>query len=324
MSTAVPSWLDRLVDDAAIFPPGNAPLPRAVEAHREYETAPYAALVGPFVVSDLKLPDLVEVVSTSSTTGPTSSTTGPTSSTSGPTSEADGLAVSVVVNGGAGALEPAVRWATRSGVLDLRSLEIAVRDDDSGALTHNAKRIVTAVDQLMANGDLDDDTALYVEPPRLYGEAPGHGWLAALDEIAAMNLRLKFRTGGADADAFPGAHELATLIGAALDRELHFKCTAGLHNALRHRDDETGFEHHGFLNVLLATRASLDGAGIDDVAAILETTDAATIREAVKDAEPGLDSARRWFTSFGSCSVLEPLEDLIDLDLLPDLPLEHA
>ena len=25
-----------------------------------------------------------------------------------------------------------------------------------------------------------------------------------------------------------------------------------------------------------------------------------------------LASARRWFTSFGSCSVLEPLEDLLD------------
>jgi hypothetical protein len=35
-------------------------------------------------------------------------------------------------------------------------------------------------------------------------------------------------------------------------------------------------------------------------------------------------SARRWFTSIGSCSVLEPLEDLVDLDLLPDLSQESA
>ena len=109
------------------------------------------------------------------------------------------------------------------------------------------------------------------------------------------------RTGGATGDSFPSSGELAACIAAALDRELPFKCTAGLHNALRHRDDESGFEHHGFLNVLLATRASIDETG-----------------------SGGLVSARRWFTSFGSCSVLEPLQDLVELDLLPDLQLESA
>jgi hypothetical protein len=29
-----------------------------------------------------------------------------------------------------------------------------------------------------------------------------------------------------------------------------------------------------------------------------------------------LAGARRWFTSFGSCSVTDPLEDLVGLDLL--------
>lgn len=299
--TPIPSWLTGLVDDAAIFPPGNSPLPEAVAAHREYRTAPYAALVGPFVVSDTRLPDLLEV---STTTEP--------------------LAVSVVVSGGAGSLEPAVRWATRSGALDLRSLEIVLRDDDTGAIVHNARRILTAVDQLVSSGELDDEVPVYVEPPRLYGAPPTPGWLGALDEIAAMDHRLKFRTGGADADAFPAAHEIAASIEAAIDREVAFKCTAGLHNALRHRDDASGFEHHGFLNVLLATRATLDSAGIDEVAAVLEEQDAATLTARLRDVgDPGLESARRWFRSFGSCSVLEPLEDLVDLDLLPDPPLEH-
>jgi hypothetical protein len=181
------------------------------------------------------------------------------------------------------------------------------------------------VDQLRASGDLDDDTPVYVEPPRLTAPEPAASWLAALDEVAALDLRLKLRTGGVSADAFPGSAELATCIDAALDRELRFKCTAGLHNALRHRDMESGFEHHGFLNVLAATRAALDGAAPADVVHLLEATDAATVLKALDAAGPdGLASARRWFTSFGSCSVLEPLEDLIDLDLLPDLPLERA
>lgn len=38
-----------LLDDAAVFPPGNAPVPAAVRAHRGHHEAWYAALVGPFV-----------------------------------------------------------------------------------------------------------------------------------------------------------------------------------------------------------------------------------------------------------------------------------
>ena len=48
-------------------------------------------------------------------------------------------------------------------------------------------------------------------------------------------------------------------IDAALDRETPFKCTAGLHRAVRHTGDD-GFEHHGFLNVLVATRLPSTGA----------------------------------------------------------------
>jgi hypothetical protein len=300
---AIPEPYRELVDDAAIFPPGNAPLPEAVSAHRQHLAAAHAGLVGPFVVSDVRLPELIETVG-------------------GEAAPAGPLAVSVVVSGGAGAVEPAVRWATGAGSLDLRCVEIALRDEAD--LAHNARRMVTAVDQLLADGVLDDGVRVYVEPPRLHGQPP-HSWLAALDELAAMDLRLKFRTGGVTPEAFPDATELATSLAAALDRELAFKCTAGLHNALRHQDEQQGFEHHGFLNVLLATRASLDGAGTDEVAAVLDETDATLIRERLDELGPDrLVATRRWFTSFGSCSVLEPLQDLIDLHLIPDPRLEPA
>jgi hypothetical protein len=228
-----------------------------------------------------------------------------------------------VVTGGAGAIEPAVRWAARAEELDVVGLELGLRDESD--LPRNARRTTTVIDQLRASGDLDDDVPVYVEPPRLLGPEPAPSWLSALDEIAALDLGLKLRTGGLTADSFPSAAEVAAFIDAGLDRELRFKCTAGLHNALRHRDQESGFEHHGFLNVLAATRAALDGAAPADVVHLLEAADAATVLKALDAAGPdGLASARRWFTSFGSCSVLEPLEDLIDLDLLPDLPLERA
>jgi hypothetical protein len=304
MPETVPAHLAGLVDDAAVFPPGNLPLDAAVPAHRAHRRAPYAPLVGPFVVSDGRLPDLLEEV------GDETPETG----------DPAPLPVTVVVTGGAGALEGAVRWTTRSGLLDLRGLEIALRGSDTGELAHNARRIVTAVDALVAAGELDDEVPVYVEPPRFHAPEPPYSWLAALDELATADLRVKLRTGGVEADAFPGAAELAASVAASLDRELRFKCTAGLHNALRHTGDGTGFEHHGFLNVILATRASLDGAPVEEVAAVLEERDAAVLLgrwEAAGDA--GITSARRWFTSFGSCSVDEPVEDLVELGLLPHL-----
>ena len=65
-------------------------------------------------------------------------------------------------------------------------------------------------------------------------------WFAAADAVAEAGLRLKFRTGGLEAAAFPPAHALARWIDAALDRETPFKCTAGLHHAVRHTDADTG------------------------------------------------------------------------------------
>ena len=213
----MPSHLHGLVKDAAVFPPGSLPLAEAVAAHARHRAASYGDLVGPLVVTDAMLPDLPALVPGDQPLG-----------------------VAVVVAGGAGALLPAVRWTVRSDRLGLRGLDVALRDSATGEVAHNARRIVTAVDQLVADGELDDEVPVHVEPPRLYGAPPTPDWLGALDEIAAMDHRLKLRTGGPDADAFPSALELATCIGAALDRELAFTCTAGLHRALRHRDPDTG------------------------------------------------------------------------------------
>ena len=75
------------------------------------------------------------------------------------------------MSGGAGALAPAVAWVGRAGVT-LAGVEVALRDSATGELAHNARRVVTAVDQLVAGGDLDDEVPVCVEMPRLYGAPP--------------------------------------------------------------------------------------------------------------------------------------------------------
>ena len=282
-----PLWLQAFVDDAAIFPPARTPLEQAVTEHAAHRSAEYADLVGGFVVSDVKVADLANLVP-----------------------DSDSLAVNLVVTGGAGAIEPAVTWVGRSEGLELRALEFALRDEED--LAHNAGRLVTVVDSL---GEVLDDVTVFAEPPIPQG-IPSHGWLAALDELAAREISLKFRTGGLSDDLFPTSTQLASCIESALDRELPFKCMAGLHQAVRHRDDDTGFEHQGFLNVLLATRACLDGGSPDDVARVLDETDGTGLAERLASHPDEAARTRRWFTSFGSCSVLEAHEDLTELGLL--------
>jgi hypothetical protein len=277
-----PALWSGFVDDAAIFPPGNSPLPEAIAAHLGYREEWYADLVGPLVVKDTDLPSVTEPV-----------------------------AVSVVLTGGAGAVAGAAKLASKEP-RTLAALEVALRDLDD--LAGNARRVVYAVDAALDDGSLADEVPVYVELPHVGSTA---SWLAAADVVAERGLRLKFRTGGLEEHLFPAPHALASWIGAALDRESPFKCTAGLHNAVRHVDDQTGFTHHGFLNVLLATRASLDGGTVGDVADVLENEDpAALVALVTSHGENALTGARRWFTSYGSCSVAEPLDDLMALGLV--------
>jgi len=278
-----------LVDDAAIFPPGNAPVPEALRAHAEHRASWYAAVVGGFVCSDTRLTELQAALDDAPPTEP--------------------LRVNLTISGGAGAVGPALTWTGRDDRLSLAAVEVALRGEDD--LAHNAARMTTVLDAL------PEEAVAYVEMPRLYGDHVTAGWGAALDEVAAAGLRMKYRTGGPDRDAFPSSAELAEVVTAALDREVELKLTAGLHHAVRHADAATGFEHHGFLNVLLATRAGLDGAGASDVAALLDERDPTVVAHRVSELGPaGLASTRRWFTSFGSCSIIEPVDDLVDLGLI--------
>jgi hypothetical protein len=82
---------------------------------------------------------------------------------------------------------------------------------------------------------------------------------------------------------------------------------------VRHTGDD-GFEHHGFLNVLVATRLLFDGAPLDDAVELLELRDGTALADRSRDLD--LAGARRWFTSFGSCDVEEPLADLLALGLV--------
>nr|WP_156000113.1 hypothetical protein [Streptomonospora sp. PA3] len=281
-----------LLDDAALFPPGEAPMDEAVVAHLRYRSGPQAPLTGPFVVAAARLADLGEALREAG---------------------AARLEVSVTVPAGPGGVGPALEEAARLPGLDPVAVEVAAGTADDGAqAAAGVARAAAALEQ-----HLPERAAGFVELPR--GADPRR----SLDALAGTAYRAKLRTGGMRADAFPGEAELAAALCAAAERGRGFKCTAGLHNAVRHTGAETGFEHHGFLNVLLAVHAVQQGADVREAAAVLADRDGARLA-ARAAALPGqaARAVRALFASFGTCSVLEPLGDLAALGLLSPAVLE--
>jgi hypothetical protein len=275
-----------LLDDAAIFPPGEAPMARAVPAHAVHVSAWYAELVGPFVCSGSRLPDLLDALDA--------------------TPEVAALDVAVVLDRGTGSLHEAAGLVADDTRLLLAGVEVPLRGEGP---VDAARRAVATVDGVL--GGPDDRRPVSIEVPW----APG--WREALEVVAEAGHRAKFRTGGATAEAHPAEHALAERVLACLDLDLPFKLTAGLHHAVRRTETGTGFEQHGFLNVLLAVAAALDGAGAEDVARVLADRDGSALaaRLAALD-EAGATRLRRWFASFGTCSITEPVDDLVALGLL--------
>jgi hypothetical protein len=143
----------------------------------------------------------------------------------------------------------------------------------------------------------------------------------ALELLAGTNLRLKYRTGGIEARFFPATAELAGFLAAAAAKNIPFKLTAGLHRALRYTDRQTGFIHHGFLNIAVATALAQQHAGLAELEAALSETDHAKLVAQYHRLDP---SWRRSFNSFGTCSVTEPAQSLAELGLIPMPPLTES
>ncbi|WP_017611549.1 hypothetical protein [Nocardiopsis salina] len=268
----------RLFDDAALFPPGNAPLGQALPEHRAHRSGPRDEHVGPFLVSDARVAELCALLSREEAPGP--------------------LEVVVTVPGGAVDV-PAALAAADDPRLRLVGLEVAASPGGvgrvAGVLARHLPPGVSAYVELSREGEVAGDPA----------------------ELAGSGYHAKFRTGGVSADAHPDEAELARSLHAAVGAAVAFKCTAGLHHAVRRTGDQ-GFEQHGFLNVLLATAALLDGATAAEAAQVLARRDGHGLaRETASIGEAEAERVRTAFHSFGTCSITEPLEDLVVLGLLP-------
>ncbi|TNC24340.1 hypothetical protein FG385_18115 [Amycolatopsis alkalitolerans] len=259
----IPALFKGLLDDAAVFPPGSMPLADAVPAHARHLAAPYADIVGPFV---LAAPMLAEL------------------------GDAD-VALAVTAPGGP---------AQVPGVLALAGNRLTALDVAIPAAMKPAE-FFTALEPV--------DVPVFVEIPRDERRAE------VIAICAKTGRAAKFRTGGVTADRYPDEAELAHAVRRVVDAGVPFKATAGLHHAVRNTDPATGFEQHGYLNLLAAAGAAMGGAGPRELADLLALRDPGALTARVSTLDTTVRSA---FRSFGTCSILEPLTELVALGLVPE------
>jgi hypothetical protein len=286
VSTLVPPLFEGLVDDASMFPPGSASASEALAAHVLHRAAWYSSFVGPLLVPASAVPKLAALIS-----GP------------GGTGDADVPRIGLIGDTGVAALPAALERARAAG-FTVTQVEVAVakRGEDPQPGLEAVRKVADEYPEL----------DIYAEIPLTWG------LLAALDatgqdRAAGRRIAPKFRTGGLAAELFPTPVELAAVICSCRDRDLPFKLTAGLHHAMRHTDPETGFAHHGFLNVLVATALAVEDGEVAEVAEALGATHPTSLIEPVRAKR---SDRRSLWVGFGTCSVMEPLTDLIRFGLI--------
>ncbi|MEO8106847.1 MAG: hypothetical protein ABI720_05965 [Actinomycetes bacterium] len=260
-----------LIDDAAMFPPGNAPLAEAVAASYARRDTAQATAVGPLLVPASAVEDL--------------------RSHADPTKTLD---VALIGDTGIEGLSAARDALQNDTWVELHQVEVRVTVDGSPE-----EAVRALLDQLSFT------VTTYLELPL---DDSVTKTLTVLAEDGAE--RAKFRTGPF---IVPTAEALANGICTAVAAGVRFKLTGGLHHALPTHDLESGQQHHGFLNTLAATSLAVAGASVNEVAAALREADVEHLLSALTASEPS--RIRHFYCSFGSCSIAEPFDELVRLEL---------
>lgn len=276
----VPSLLARLIDDAALFPPGNATVPDAVRLHLAGRSSDFSDVVGLFLCPASRLPELITELIKVKPGKP--------------------VELSLVIDTGLGGVPKALSIVeSRAELLALRMVEMPAPSDVDEVWLERVSEFVP------------EDVIRVIEPRR------GVGWLDGIQRVIEHGSWPKIRCGGVSVQNFPSVEEVADFLTVINAGGASFKATAGLHNAVRHTDEGTGFTHHGFLNLLMATARLVAGADAEDVRAVLASTDGKALADEAQNlTEHEALSVRGVFASYGSCSLTDPVDDLAELGLL--------
>ncbi len=284
-----------MVDYAGLFPPASCSMAVAVEQYASYRAGPDRAFLGRFVVAAARLEELGATLA---------------ARTIPPSAEAPWLLSVVLGSNVAADLDRVTLFAASPASVGTRVESLECKATSPGQVTTLAAQMPDSVER-------------YFEVPteEPYGEL--------IKAIAAAGAFAKVRTGGVTPEAFPSADQLTRFLLAVSRSRLPFKATAGLHHPLRgdypltYAPDAARHTMYGFLNLLLATAELARGGSGETAQAILEEENPARFarvadgwrwRHLTWSGQELIAARTTGFTSFGSWSFTEPVDDLAALE----------
>lgn len=287
--------LTGLIDYAGLFPPAALPMPEAVINYATYCNSNYSWMLGRFVVPVSRLAEFTDA-----------------------------------------AQEFFARdkncW--RLSVLASEDIEDTVRQVKDFNQTHAPLAVCDSIEVKANTSSLIEKIVPFV-PPQVtaYFEVPlGENLPDLIATLSVHKQRAKIRTGGVTTDAFPSAEQITRFMRICSGANVPFKATAGLHHPVRcakpltyDKDAPVG-TMHGFLNVFLAAAFLRQGFKSRLIQEILEDDWAESFtfendgilwrQEHFLSLVQIQELRQKYAISFGSCSFVEPISDLQEIDLL--------
>jgi hypothetical protein len=255
----VPPLLARILDDAALVSPGPRPaMTDVLDAYLDARAGEYGGLLGTLVVPVSRLQEFVAVLVKLRPASP--------------------VPITLSVDTGLGGVPKALSLTTsRSALLTTGTVEMPAPHDVDSVWLERVTEFVP------------DDVVAVVEPRR--PDADGSDdWIAGVRRVVGHGCRPKLRCGGDRAGVFPGVTDVSRFLAVVAASGRSFTASLGLQSAARHVDPETGFDHHGWLNLMVAVTRALHAVppvaagGPDDGGAGPDADPPAELVEAVRGA----------------------------------------
>ncbi|MBK1784417.1 hypothetical protein JHE00_08755 [Prauserella sp. ASG 168] len=253
-------------------------MPEALKGHFETRAGEHAGVLGVFLCQASRLPELITELIKIKPKEP--------------------LPLSLIIDTGLGGVPKAISIVeSRNELLDLKMVEMPAPSDVDEVWLERVSEFVP------------EDVVRVVEPRR------GVGWLDGVRNVIEHGSSPKIRCGGLSKENFPSVDEVADFLSVVSNFSgAAFKATNSLHRAVHHVDESNGFEHHGFLNLLVASARCLSGGDVRE--ALTSTDGEALAAEAHGLSDEAAKAVRALFASYASATFDEPVADLKGLGLL--------
>ena len=275
---AVVELCDGLFDDASMFPPEAQTVKEAYTAYLRHRWSWYGGMVGSLACQAVRLPLLEPLAEQSGV---------------------DRIEVSMVIPEGVPSVARAVASARRAVHVEIRAIEVPLGTHHLGDALALLRPLVTERCKVFLEVGVGSVTD------------------AMIHQLAPSGVGLKLRLGATAINPFQHEDDLARVLVLCAAERLAFTCSAGVHHAVRHRDADTFHDHHGYLNIALASRIAAATENAAATLAVLADNDPLSVACRVAELDlADVRAIRGMLSSVAAFSITEAVRDLVELGLV--------